>query len=132
MSRIHLSLATTDLEASTRFYTALLGTPPDKVQEAYRRFAPADHPIVLSLHPGTPATTAGHEHLGLRFADVAATKAAWARTTAAGLDVHTEGEVSCCWAVQQKAWAHDPDGRPWELYTVLEDLPTAGDTRCCA
>lgn len=132
MSRIHLSLATTDLEASTAFYAALFGTPPDKLREDYRRFAPDDHPIVLSLHPGVPTINGGHEHLGLRFVDVAETKAAWSRATDAGLQVRTEGEVSCCWSVQQKAWAVDPDGRPWELYTVVDDLPTAGETRCCA
>ncbi|MCB9675563.1 MAG: VOC family protein [Alphaproteobacteria bacterium] len=131
MSRIHLSLQTRDLGAARAFYAALFGEEPDKVREGYLRFAPAEHPIVLSLMPGEP--TAGAHHYGLRFTNVSETKDAWKRTRDAGLAVRTEGEVTCCWAVQQKAWATDPDGRDWELYTVTDDLPVvAGGEGCCA
>ncbi|MCB9670265.1 MAG: VOC family protein [Alphaproteobacteria bacterium] len=135
MTRIHLSLPTHDVDATTAFYTALFGEGPDKVRpDGYRRFAPADHPIVLSLMPGSPRDVGMPEHWGLRFSDVASTKAAWERAKGAGLDVRTEGEVTCCWAVQQKAWATDPDGRSWELYTVTDDAPAANPERsaCCA
>jgi len=30
--------------------------------------------------------------------------------------------VSCCFAVQDKVWVDDPDGSPWEIYTVLSDI----------
>lgn len=132
MSLLHLSLPTRDLEATRAFYTALFGEAPDKTEPSYIRFAPRNHPIVLSLIPGDPRPPSGHEHYGLRFDDVAETKTAWSRARTAGLEVRTEGEVDCCFARQQKAWVVDPDGRPWELYTVLEDLPEAGSTRCCA
>ena len=33
----------------------------------------------------------------------------------------TEDEVTCCFAVQDKVWVDDPDGEPWEIYTVLAD-----------
>ena len=29
--------------------------------------------------------------------------------------------ATCCYAVQDKAWVSDPDGAPWEVYTVLAD-----------
>ncbi len=29
---------------------------------------------------------------------------------------------SCCYAVQDKVWVDAPDGEPWEIYTVLEDI----------
>ena len=30
----------------------------------------------------------------------------------------------CCYALQDKVWAHDPDGVPWEYCTVLEHIET--------
>lgn len=45
-----------------------------------------------------------------------------------------EKESTCCYAVQDKVWVHDPDGAPWEYYTVLADAQTmsaAPDGGCC-
>ena len=43
--------------------------------------------------------------------------------------------TTCCYAVQDKAWVSDPDGAPWEVYTVLADVPEESDfecaTECC-
>lgn len=135
MHRFHLSLQTVDIEASTAFFSALFGSPPDKQKpDGYTRFTPDEHPLVLSLVPGTPGTLAAHDHFGLRFADRASTHAAWDRAEAAGLDLQGAGETLCCWSRQEKAWVHDPDGRPWELYTLLADAerPHAGQACCRA
>lgn len=131
-SRVHIALPTTDLAASAAFYTALFGEGPDKTEPDYLRFSPPDHPIVLSVMPGPVPERSDRLHYGLRFGAVAATKAAWTRGKEAGLALDLEGEVSCCWSAQQKAWATDPDGRSWELYTVVEDLPVSGNSGCCA
>jgi hypothetical protein len=48
--------------------------------------------------------------------------------------------TSCCYAVQDKVWVEDPDGAPWEVYTVLADDPDAAPNAgkpgtggaCCA
>ena len=29
--------------------------------------------------------------------------------------------MTCCYAVQDKVWAVDPDGNKWEVYVVLDD-----------
>jgi len=52
--------------------------------------------------------------------------AATQRLTGQGLATLTQDATSCCYAVQDKVWVHDPDGAPWEVYTVLADAP--GDT----
>jgi catechol 2,3-dioxygenase-like lactoylglutathione lyase family enzyme len=130
MTRIHLSMTTPDLAATTAFYTQLFGEP-DKVRPGYVRFAPAEAPILLSLMEGEASV----HHLGVRMDDVKATKAAWQRLTSAGLSPTTEQDVNCCFAVQNKAWVSDPDGRDWELYTVTDDNPVQADanpTACCA
>jgi hypothetical protein len=47
-------------------------------------------------------------------------------------------DTECCYARQDKIWVTDPDGTPWEVFTVLADVehdsaeqpPRA--TPCCA
>jgi hypothetical protein len=41
-----------------------------------------------------------------------------------GLDTEPAPGTVCCYALQDKVWAHDPDGLPWEYYTVLEHIET--------
>ena len=61
--------------------------------------------------------------------------AATGRLSDDGLDTVTEEQTTCCFAVQDKVWVNDPDGAPWEVYTVLADAPVesgvAGDGGCC-
>ena len=59
--------------------------------------------------------------------EVAATQA---RLAGDGLATATEENVTCCYAVQDKVWVDDPDGAPWEIYTVLADSEAPnGDLR---
>jgi hypothetical protein len=45
----------------------------------------------------------------------------------------TEDQVTCCYAVQDKVWVDDPNGAPWEIYTVLADSDTPqGELRTVA
>jgi len=58
-----------------------------------------------------------------------------ARLSEEGLATLDEQGTACCYAVQDKVWVQDPDGAPWELYTVLADIPEdsglRGDGSCC-
>jgi hypothetical protein len=38
--------------------------------------------------------------------------------------------TTCCYALQDKAWVEDPDGAPWEFYTVLADAPAETGLGC--
>jgi hypothetical protein len=46
-----------------------------------------------------------------------------------------EEQTTCCYAIQDKVWVNDPDGAPWEVYTVLADAPAesglSGGGQCC-
>jgi hypothetical protein len=57
------------------------------------------------------------------------------RLSGDGLSTEVEESTTCCFAVQDKVWTSDPDGAPWEIYTVLANAPTetglAGDGSCC-
>ncbi|HEV2362051.1 MAG TPA: hypothetical protein VGS21_10145, partial [Acidimicrobiales bacterium] len=53
-----------------------------------------------------------------------------ARLVSAGLTPAIEESTTCCYAVQDKAWVSDPDGAPWEVYTVLADAPEEQSLGC--
>ena len=43
--------------------------------------------------------------------------------------------MTCCYAVQNKVWATDPDGNKWEVYVVLDNDGTqhhSTQSACCA
>jgi hypothetical protein len=59
----------------------------------------------------------------------------------AGLATFDERDTTCCFALQDKVWVHDPAGAPWEIYTVKDenpanprdafDLPVLDDDSAC-
>lgn len=124
MTRVHLSLPTAHLSAARAFYTALFGEGPDKSRPGMVRFAPAGVPVSLNLHEeGGPVTVPNNmSHMGLRT-DSAGVSAAIGRLRSVGTPVLEASAELCCHAVQDKVWAADPDGRRWEVYTILDDVP---------
>ncbi|MBX2799629.1 MAG: VOC family protein [Myxococcales bacterium] len=128
-TRIHVSLRTADLEATTAFYTKLFGAGPDKVRDGYVRFAPDDVPILLSVMPGEPAV----DHFGLRVGESQEAQMAWQRIQADGISLTPKEDVVCCHALKDEAWLSDPDGRSWEVYAVTDEAPEGAvdDPACC-
>lgn len=120
MSRVQLALNVSDLDKAVSFYSTLFRTTPAKVRPGYANFAIEEPPLKLVLIEGhgEPGTL---NHLGVEVAstdDVAATTRHLAEQ---GLPFAVEDGVSCCYAQQDKVWAHAVDGEPWEIYTVLAD-----------
>jgi catechol 2,3-dioxygenase-like lactoylglutathione lyase family enzyme len=131
MSRVQLALNVTDLEAAVDFYTSLFATPPVKRRPGYANFAIADPPLKLVLIEGAAADRAtgvagALNHLGVEVETRVEVSAASRRLSGEGLETLNQDATTCCYAVQDKVWVNDPDGAPWEVYTVLADAP--GDT----
>jgi len=122
----HIALDVRDLQASTRFYQALLGSPT-LVRPDYVRFETSVPPLVVSLVPGPGGTAANH--LGFRLDSVEALEGFAERLSAAGISVDREQDVECCYSRQTKLWVFDPDGTPWELYVRTGSAEGAGSTR---
>lgn len=122
MSRVQLSLNVTDLDAAVAFYSRMFGTPPAKLRPGYANFAIADPPLKLVLNsPGNgPGGTINH--LGVEVTSADEVNSAGEGMAAEGLDTDPRPGTVCCYARQDKVWAHDPDGLPWEYYTVLEHV----------
>jgi catechol 2,3-dioxygenase-like lactoylglutathione lyase family enzyme len=134
VSRVQLALNVADLDAAIAFYSKLFGTQPAKIRPGYANFAIVEPPLKLVLieHPeGRGHGTAGAlNHLGVEVETAEQVQAATARLTGQGLAPELQKSTTCCYAVQDKAWVDDPDGAPWEFYTVLADAPEETGLGC--
>ena len=118
--RVQLALNVRDLEAAVEFYSKLFGASPAKLKPGYANFAIDEPPLKLVLFE-SPNATERLNHLGVEVFDDGAVLEATERIQASGLSHELEQETTCCHAVQNKVWAHEPEGLRWEWYRVLED-----------
>jgi lactoylglutathione lyase len=127
MARVQLALNVSDLDQAVEFYSKLFATAPAKRRPGYANFAITEPALKLVLieGQGDPGTL---NHLGVEVESTEQVGAAQRRLSDDGLPTATEENVSCCFAVQDKVWVDAPDGEPWEIYTVLADAETIGDT----
>jgi catechol 2,3-dioxygenase-like lactoylglutathione lyase family enzyme len=139
MARVQLALNVSDLGEAITFYSSLFGTAPAKVQPGYANFAIVDPPLKLVLMEQRSArgtgVGGGLNHLGVEVTSTEEVAAAAYRLADEGLATRQQSETTCCFAVQDKVWVEDPDGAPWEVYTVLADAPVEsgrdGNGACC-
>ena len=124
MSRVQLSINVSDFDTAVAFYSRLFGTEPAKLRPGYANFAIDDPPLKLVLNaPGNgPGGTINH--LGVEVGSAEDVTRAGTRMAAGGLNPDSRPGTECCYARQDKVWAHDPDGLAWEYYTVLEHIET--------
>jgi catechol 2,3-dioxygenase-like lactoylglutathione lyase family enzyme len=128
--KAHLALNVRNVERSMEFYKKLLGLEPSKVRRGYAKFDIANPPLNLTLNEAAFKERGALSHLGIQVAtteDVHAMREKWID---AGLTTRDEMGTNCCYAIQDKTWAHDPDGNQWEVFVVLEDN-LAETTMCC-
>ena len=82
-----------------------------------------------------PGVAGALNHLGVEVETPDEVRQASQRLSGDGLATTDQCETTCCYAVQDKVWVDDPDGSPWEVYTVLADAPgesgVRGDGTCC-
>lgn len=131
--KMHLNLATRDLDRSVAFYSTLLGAEPAKKLPDYALFITKDPGLELALDLDSHAVAGHGEHFGIVVDSADAVDAQIARLQGAGHAVDVEREETCCYANQTKVWATDPDGRRWETYFVHEESEARddADTTCC-
>lgn len=128
MSRAQLALNVDDLDEAITFYSKLFNTQPAKVKPGYANFAVVNPPLKLVLleNPGKGGTI---NHLGVEVESSATVHAEIARLTDEGLFTDEEIGTTCCFATQDKVWVTGPPaGERWEVYTVLADSDTFGNS----
>lgn len=139
--KTHISINVADIERSVEFYEAFFGVPAHKRRPGYANFDLAEPPLKFALEEHAPVAGAGAlNHLGLQVATKEQVDAARKRLIVAGLATFDEGDTTCCYARQDKVWAHDPDGNAWEVYVLLDDMldveeedeAQADEAACCS
>ncbi|MBD2537152.1 VOC family protein [Nostoc flagelliforme FACHB-838] len=120
MSRVQLALNVGNLDAAVDFYSKLFGTEPAKRRPGYANFVIAQPPLKLVLIENAEAAGTLN-HLGVEVETTDEVVTASDRLQQLGLLTQPEEKVTCCYALQDKVWVHDPDGAPWEIYKVLAD-----------
>lgn len=140
MSRVQLALNVPNIDEAVTFYSKLFAAEPNKRKPGYANFAIADPPLKLVLFENANAPSRLN-HLGV---EVASSDEVWthqSRLSDEGVG-SIEESGTCCFAKQDKVWVDGPDGA-WEIYTVLEDSDSFGqssvkvddatdDSICCA
>lgn len=131
--KMHLNLATRDLDRSIAFYSTLLDAAPAKRRGDYALFVSDDPGVELALDLDAGAVAAAGQHFGIVVDSTDAVERQAERLSAAGFPTDVEREETCCYAVQTKVWSTDPDGRRWETYVVHEESEArdGAGAACC-
>lgn len=117
--RVQLALDVTDVDAAVGFYESLFGVAPTKRRPGYANFVIERPPLKLVLIEGDEGGRLNH--LGVEVGSTAEVRSAEERLRSSGLATLPQDATDCCYALQDKVWVTDPDGAPWEWYTVLAD-----------
>ncbi|MBI4851023.1 MAG: VOC family protein [Acidobacteria bacterium] len=128
--KAHISLNVSNVKNSIEFYKKLFGVEPSKVRNGYAKFDVANPPLNLALNQIAVKERGALSHLGIQVAtteDVMAVREQWIKF---GLTPRDEMQTNCCYAIQDKTWAQDPDGNEWEVFVVLQDN-LAETSMCC-
>ena len=125
MSRVQLALNVPDIDQAVDFYSKLFATEPAKRKPGYANFAIADPPLKLVLFEKAGAESRLN-HIGV---EVPTSDEVWAHQQRLNdQDVESlEESGTCCFAKQDKVWVDGPDGA-WEIYAVIEDSDTFGES----
>lgn len=140
-TRVHINLSVSDLDKSVAFYRKLLGVAPTKTQPDYANWRldnPAIHLALVHI-PGARIADTHARHFGIELFDDRELEGWKQRVEKAGLNVRTEQEVTCCYAVADKFWAADPDGNEWEFWVRHDEAQamhggkgaTSEEGACC-
>jgi predicted enzyme related to lactoylglutathione lyase len=123
MNRLHVHLHVNDLSQSVRFYSALFGTKPSKLEADYAKWMLDDPRVNFAISTGGDA---GLSHLGIQVEDDGALAEATKRALSAAGSIVEEKSANCCYAISDKAWATDPQGVRWETFRTTGDLTLYG------
>ena len=133
MSRVQLALNVDNLDEAVTFYSKLFNAEPAKRKDGYANFAITDPALKLVLleNPGKGGTL---NHLGVEVESSETVHGEIARLASEGLFSEEEIGTTCCFATQDKVWVTGPAGEKWEVYTVLADSESFGESPepCCA
>jgi len=136
--RVHINIPVSDLSASVAFYQGLFSRDVSKLKDDYANFRLDEPGLHLALVQVGGQPMAGDRHFGVELMDHDALSGMQKAVEGAGIDVRTEEQISCCYAVGDKFWATDPDGNDWEFWVrtgesndLKPTLQATGESASC-
>ncbi len=149
----HISLNVKNIAESVDFYKKIFGIDPikfitgnttthsivlenlglesEKPRFGYAKFDVQNPPLNFVLNEVSYTEGGTLSHLGIQVEstdDVLKTRERW---VAIGLLTIDEMMTVCCYALQDKTWARDPDGNEWEVFVVLKNTEPIADACAC-
>ena len=135
MSRVQLALNVADLDAAVDFYSQALrrraGQAPSRLRQLRHRRAAAE--AGADREPGRTAgegVAGALNHLGVEVETPEEVQAATVRLAGRGPRARGAGVDHLLLRRAGQGWVDDPDGAPWEVYTVLADAPAETGLGC--
>ncbi|MGI9415544.1 MAG: VOC family protein [Hyphomicrobiales bacterium] len=125
MTRLHVSVYVPDMDDGIRYYAALFGAEPSRVEDAYAQWLLDDPSVNFVIEQSS--TNTGLNHLGLQAASEGELERIYRGFDATGGEVSARGTTQCCYAVSDKGWARDPAGIAWEGFYTHEHVADYGD-----
>lgn len=119
---MHVSLYVKDIASTVNFYTAFFGQPASKVKPGYAKYELEDPALIISFVQNEERVRSNFGHLGIQVATKELMEERLEVARKFGLVSLEEMGTACCYAVQDKFWATDPDGHQWEVYYFHEDV----------
>jgi len=124
MKRFHVHVAVPELGEAIRFYSALFGATPARVEGDYAKWMLDDPRVNFAI--STREAHTGVDHLGLQVDTGEELAGMEAQLRAADTQLQAEPEAACCYARSDKYWARDPAGIRWETFHTHGSLTTYG------
>lgn len=134
MKYAHVGLNVTNLEKSIEFYSKLFGSEPVKVKTDYAKFL-LETPglnFTLNLRDEVKGNQVGHFGFQVESTDEVISHKN--RLVGNGIIAQfDEINTTCCYALQDKFWIHDPDGNEWEFFFTKADVDASNEnaSSCC-
>ena len=119
--RMHVSLYVSNLAASVNFYTTFFGQAAEKIKPGYAKYILEKPSLIISFIENPERVQPNFGHLGFQLETVEEMSEWLNKARLEGIVSKEEIGTSCCYAIQDKFWATDPDGVQWEVYYFHED-----------
>lgn len=119
--RMHVNLYVSNIEATVKFYDTFFGQPAVKTKSNYAKYILESPSLIISFVENKERVQQNFGHLGFEVASKDEVMLKMLTLKTQGLEVKEEMGTNCCYALQDKFWANDPDGVQWEIYYFHAD-----------
>lgn len=120
--KMHVSLYVSKINETVRFYKDFFGTEPTKVKGDYAKFVLDEPALIISFIENPDRVQSNFGHLGFQVETQELMMKRLEDARSKFLVSKEEIGTACCYALQDKFWAEDPDGYQWEVYYFHEDV----------